>query len=587
VATLLNTNGVTNATAAAPYNGVGNSASYGRLTENGASASQQFTFKANASNDQTILVTFKLEDVVGANRRQLGTGVFTLTAGSHTLSYSNTASITILDSTNAPTKASFYPSTINVPNTNGTVAKATVTFVGLGHTYPDDIDALLVGPGAPAPNTLLMAAVGGPFGFNNVRLTFDDAFPALPNEGSITTGTNRPTLGTAASEPSFYPTFPAIGVTPPPPAPPSGGQYPVSLSVFKGINPTGDWRLYLVDSTPLDNGVMSGGWMLNLTIGASVEQAADLGIAISSAPAPATVSNIVVLHVDFTNYGPATATNIVVTAVLPPGMTFLSNDCACTMTATTNGLQFPLATLAKDQHAFFDIYVRGDVLGTFGNSVSIKSANPDHNPNNDSATALVEVNSPSADMAATISLSPNPVLINNNVTITMTAVNNGFSPAIGVMLTNQLPAGLSFASASSSVGSISTNTTGLVIASLGDLTVGASPTVTIVATATNQVTSLVTARVGSSTFDPLKGNNTASAKIEIDGPPLSVSAQNNGLLLSWPASAGNLLVEQTTSLAPPAVWTAVADGTVSVVNGQYQLQVSSSNAVRFFRLRAQ
>ena len=33
-----------------------------------------------------------------------------------------------------------------------------------------------------------------------MRLTFDDAFPALPNEGPITTGTNRPTLGTAASD---------------------------------------------------------------------------------------------------------------------------------------------------------------------------------------------------------------------------------------------------------------------------------------------------------------------------------------------------------------------------------------------------
>jgi hypothetical protein len=85
----------------------------------------------------------------------------------------------------------------------------------------------------------------------------------------------------------------------------------------------------------------------------------------------------------------------------------------------------------------------------------------------------------------------------------------------------------------------------------------------------------------------LKGNNTASAKIEIDGPPLNVVVHNNGLVLSWPASAGNLVVEQTTSLAPPALWTAVTDGTVSVVNGQYQVQVASSNAVRFFRLRAQ
>ena len=357
------------------------------------------------------------------------------------------------------------------------------------------------------------------------------------------------------------------------------------MSAFKGINPSGDWNLYIVDSTSLDNGVMTGGSILNLTLGSNIEQAADLGVTISSAPAPATVSNVVAFHVDFTNSGPASATNVVVSNMLPASLTYLSNACGCAMTVAPNGaLLFPLASLGKDQHATFDFYVRGDVVGTFTNTVSVYSDNPDHNPNNDSATALVEVDTPSADLAATISLSPNPVLINNNVTITMTAVNNGYSPATGVMLTNQLPVGLSLVSVSSSLGSavLTTNSTGLVVASLGDLAMNASPTVTIVATATNQVTSLVTARVGSSTFDPLKGNNTASAKIEIDGPQLNVVVHNNGLQLSWPSAAGNLVVEQTTSLAPPAVWTTVTDGTVTVVNGGSQVQVSSSNALRFF-----
>src|SRR5262249_43505014 len=143
---------------------------------------------------------------------------------------------TILDSTNPPTKASVYPSQINVQGVVGTVAKVTTTFVGLNHSYPDDIDALLVAPnnGGAAPYTLLMAAVGGPFNLSNVRLTFDDSYPALPNEAPITTGTNHPTLGTAASEPSFYPTFPTN-------APP--GPYPVAMSTFNGINPNGFWSL--------------------------------------------------------------------------------------------------------------------------------------------------------------------------------------------------------------------------------------------------------------------------------------------------------------------------------------------------------
>jgi uncharacterized repeat protein (TIGR01451 family) len=423
-------------------------------------------------------------------------------------------------------------------------------------------------------------------------LTFDDAFPLLPNENPITTGSYHPTVGTAASEPSFYPTFPQTGpgiTGVPPPGPGPDGKYQTNMGVFSGLNPSGDWKLYVVDSTSLDNGVINNGWILNLTIGTPVEQAADLGVTVSSAPAPLTVSNVVTLHVDFVNYGPASATNIVVSNTLPAGLTYLSNSCGCAMTVAPNGaLLFPLSVLNKDQHAVFDIYTRGDVLGTFANVTDILSANPDRNTNNNEVVTAVQVNSPSADLAATISLSPNPVLINNNVTITMTVLNNGYSSATGVMLTNQVPDGLSLVSVSSSLGSavLTTNSTGLVIASLGNLAVNASPTVTIVATATNQVTSLVTARVGSSTFDPLKGNNTVSAKIEIDGPQLNVAVHNNGLQLSWPALAGNLVVEQTTSLAPPAVWTTVTNGTVTVVNGQYQVQVSSSNALRFFRLRA-
>ncbi len=589
IATLLNTNGVTNATAATPYNGVGNSGSYGTLIENGPSVSQRFSFKANATNGQTITATFVLEDVVGAIRRPLGTGLFAFPIGGHTYSFTNSATIVINDSSNAPTKATPYPAQMNVSGVVGTVAKVTATLAGVSHTYPDDIDALLAAPNnssGSAPNTLLMAADGGPFSISNVRLTFDDSYPALPNEAPITTGTNKPTLGTAASEPFFYPSFPD--------APP--GPYQVSMGAFNGINPNGLWSLYIVDSTYHDSGTINNGWILNLTTGARLDQSADLAVSMTQLLVPATVSNVVNYHITFSNYGPAGATNLVFTDALPAGMTYLSNTCNCTFNISSNTLSCPLAYLLKDGTQSFDIFVRADVTGTFTNTITVVADQFDPNLANNIASVLTEVDTAQADMAAAISVSPNPVLINTNVTITMRAINNGFSTAAAVMLTNQLPAGLALQSVSSSLGSavITTNSTGLVVVALGDLPVNSdpntSPTVTITASAVGLggTTNLVTVRVASATFDPLKGNNTASTKVEIDGPALGAFAAQNGLVLTWPGWAGsNFVIEQTTSLAPSGVWTPVTDSSAVLVNGQYQFQVSSSNSARFFRLRAQ
>ncbi|MGZ5507726.1 MAG: DUF11 domain-containing protein, partial [Limisphaerales bacterium] len=345
-----------------------------------------------------------------------------------------------------------------------------------------------------------------------------------------------------------------------------------------------------------DQGAVNNGWILNLTTGARLDQSADLAVSMTQAPVPATVSNVVNYHITFSNYGPAGATNLVFTDALPAGMTYLSNTCNCTFSITSNMLSCPLAYLLKDGTQSFDIFVRADVTGTFTNTITVAADQFDPDPANNIASVVTEVDTPQADMAAAISISPNPVLINNNVTITMTAINNGFSTATAVMLTNQLPAGLALQSVSSSLGTavITTNSTGLVVVALGNLPVNAdpntSPTVTITAKALGAggITNLVSVRVASATFDPLKGNNTASSKVEIDGPVLGAIAAQNGLVLTWPGWAGNnFVVEQATSLAPSGVWTPVTDSSAVLVNGQFQFQVSPSNSARFFRLRAQ
>ncbi len=156
--------------------------------------------------------------------------------------FSNPNPITIADSgTSSP-----YPSTINVSGLSGNINSLKVTLTNLSHTWPDDIDVLLVGPtGAKA---LLMSDVGGSDDVSNVTLTFEPtATSFLPDEGLITSGSYKATdfeTGDIFNSPT------------------PGGPYGTDFSVFNNTNPNGTWSLYVVDDAGGDVGTIAGGWSL-------------------------------------------------------------------------------------------------------------------------------------------------------------------------------------------------------------------------------------------------------------------------------------------------------------------------------------
>jgi len=145
--------------------------------------------------------------------------------------------------------ASPYPSNINVAGVAGTVTKVTVTLNNLNHTFPDDVDVLLVGPGGQ--RVLLMSDAGGSPDVVNVTLTFDDAAAgSLPDAAQLVSGLFKPSN---------------FGAGDPFPAPAPAGPYGSALSVYNGINPNGTWRLYVVDDQGGDIGNINGGWRLRIT----------------------------------------------------------------------------------------------------------------------------------------------------------------------------------------------------------------------------------------------------------------------------------------------------------------------------------
>jgi subtilisin-like proprotein convertase family protein len=141
-----------------------------------------------------------------------------------------------------------YPSQINVSGLSGTITKITVALSGLSHTFSDDLDILLVGPGGT--NVALM--FGGGNGASNVNLVFDDSASAsIPNFNStLVSGTYKPT--------NFYP---FDNLTAPAPA----GPYGATLSVFNGASPNGTYSLFIEDQASGDSGNVSGGWSVTIT----------------------------------------------------------------------------------------------------------------------------------------------------------------------------------------------------------------------------------------------------------------------------------------------------------------------------------
>lgn len=149
-----------------------------------------------------------------------------------------------------PTTTEREPSVITVRGV-GKVAKVTVTLNGLRHPRLGRLDLMLVGP--QKQNALIMSDVGGDHPADGVNITLDD------DATDLLTTTAAP-----ASERSYRPKNFDDGSPDSPAGPPQplGGDL---LSIFKGTNPNGDWKLYAMDDSGQPAGSIGGGWSLTIT----------------------------------------------------------------------------------------------------------------------------------------------------------------------------------------------------------------------------------------------------------------------------------------------------------------------------------
>lgn len=144
-----------------------------------------------------------------------------------------------------------YGSPINVSGLSGVVSNITVTLNGLSHTASNDIDILLVSPNGKA--VVIMSDVTSPVPINNATITLDDNSPnTFPSP--IVSGTYRTFDNGDGTGADVFPN----------PAPLRPYDF-IGLESFRGFNPNGDWRLYVVDDNLNNSGSIAGGWSVDIS----------------------------------------------------------------------------------------------------------------------------------------------------------------------------------------------------------------------------------------------------------------------------------------------------------------------------------
>jgi uncharacterized repeat protein (TIGR01451 family) len=568
VATLLATNGVTNVSAAQTY---------GVLITNGPTVARSFTFEVVGTNGQNISADLALND-----GSQVYSNVdFGFTLGSSTTTFSTNETLLLVGSNNPPSQASStnvpyhgYPSVINVSGVVGTVTAVTAGLTNFGHSRPSDVAVVLESPGGQ--DTFLMADCGYTNSVQHLNLTFSQsASSSLPEFSALASGTYLPTAY-GDTQP-----LPANNGGPTPPAPP----FPTNLNTFVGQAPNGTWSLFAADDDYLDQGYISNGWSLSISAGIPVESDSDLELTMTATPPAGSLGSSLTYNISVTNYGPAVATDVVVTDALPSGVTFVSSSCSCAV--GSNGiLTNVVGTLAVSNGVTFNIVVIPNVTGSISNVAGATADQTDLNVNN-VQTNVVPVSAPTADVGVSLAAVPNPVTNGGNVTYTIIVTNNGPSTATGVIAVDVLPAGFILISNTPTQGVGSTN--GTITWNIGTMTNGATSTLTLVAAVglpaqgLPSSTSLDSVTVSSQVYDPAKLNNYASVKTDVQPESITVGTSGTNYTLSWYAAPGNYGLQGAVGLLGP--WVSIADP--AAVNGIYTYVLPGTNGYHYFRLKSQ
>jgi hypothetical protein len=233
----------------------GGTANYGNIAD-GATVTQpiSYTVPAGAACGSLHTVTITVNSAVGAQTPTTRTFRLGAPVGGAPATFTNSTALVIPGTGTGPGASAPYGTTITTSGLSGNKV-VRLELSGFTHTFPGDVDVLLVGPAGQ--KFIPFSDAGGTTDAVNFTVQLvDTATATLPAGDASTNGEFKPVNNTAGD------TF-----TAPAPVAPYLSPAPVGTETFasafgtagSGLN--GTWTLYVMDDAGVDVGAMAG-WKL-------------------------------------------------------------------------------------------------------------------------------------------------------------------------------------------------------------------------------------------------------------------------------------------------------------------------------------
>ena len=243
-------------------------------------------------------------------------------------------------------------------------------------------------------------------------------------------------------------------------------------------------------------------------------QYADLGVKKTTNNVQPNVGETITYTVTLFNLGTAVATNVEVTDALPANVAFVSATPASgtRFGETATGGVWSVPSIAPGQTLVLTLVVEATNTSVAFNTATITHSDV-WDPNDRNNTARTPTDPQQADLIVSKTADNSRPNVGDNVTFTITLENLGPSAAQAVSLTDTLPAGLQFVSATPSTGTFSGG-----VWTLGTVASGATPTLSLVAKVLAPPSGPVSpqqnsATATSTTPDPDPENNTGTSTV--------------------------------------------------------------------------
>jgi len=256
----------------------------------------------------------------------------------------------------------------------------------------------------------------------------------------------------------------------------------------------------------------------------------------------ASVGSNSVFTITATNNGPYKATGVVINDALPSGYTFVS---AVPSAGTWTAPDWTIGNLANAASATLTVTATVNPTGSYANTATISGNNPETGTTNNSATAtpIIQTN-----LSVTKSVDKTTPNVGDTVKFTITASNSGPSAATGVVVTDSLPSGYTFVSATPSAGTwLAPDWT------VGSLANGVSETLIITATVNATGSYINTATITGVQNDPTPVNNSGSVTPVVNHAPVANDDDRTAFPLTEDGADGSvaILVNDTDSDGNP------------------------------------